>query len=74
MLHNDDFNTMEHVVEILLKTIPTLNKVQATEIMLEAHHQGAAVIKVTSQLEAEAFSKQLQLSGLSSSIGSHTAE
>ncbi len=68
LLHNDDFNTREHVVEVLMKTIPAMDKGQATEIMLEAHNNGLAVVIVVPQEHAEFYCEQLKLHGLFSSI------
>ncbi|NET36979.1 MAG: ATP-dependent Clp protease adaptor ClpS, partial [Cyanothece sp. SIO1E1] len=36
LLHNDDFNSMEHVVQCLVKTIPSLTIPQAVSIMMQA--------------------------------------
>ncbi len=68
LLHNDDFNTMEHVVEVLIKTIPAMQMPQATEIMLEAHNNGMAVVIIVPQEHAEFYCEQLKLHGLFSSI------
>ena len=44
LLHNDDFNSMEHVVETLTQTIPDLRQPQAVSIMMEAHTNGLALV------------------------------
>ncbi|MEQ8958493.1 MAG: ATP-dependent Clp protease adaptor ClpS, partial [Coleofasciculus sp. C2-GNP5-27] len=40
LLHNDDFNAMEFVVQVLLQTVPSLTQPQAVNIMMEAHNSG----------------------------------
>ncbi len=68
LLHNDDYNTMEYVTEVLVKTIPAMQPPQARDIMLEAHTNGMAVVIVVPQEHAEFYSEQLQVHGLISSI------
>jgi ATP-dependent Clp protease adaptor protein ClpS len=68
LLHNDDFNSQEYVIEVLLKTVPSLTMPQAVDIMMEAHTNGKALV-ITCALEpAEFYSETLQMHGLSSSI------
>ena len=43
-LHNDDHNSMDHVVDALLKTIPHMTTERAAEIMLQAHNHGQATV------------------------------
>ena len=43
LLHNDDFNSMEHVVESLVKTVPSLSVPQAVDIMMQAHNSGVGL-------------------------------
>jgi ATP-dependent Clp protease adaptor protein ClpS len=68
LLHNDDFNTMEYVVGVLVQVIPAMMPPQATEIMLEAHNNGMAVVIVVPQEHAEFYCEQLRQHGLTSSI------
>ena len=44
LLHNDDFNSMEYVVQVLMKTVPSLTQPQAVSIMMEAHNSGIALV------------------------------
>ena len=44
ILHNDDHNSMEHVVLALLTSVPSLDPEEAIEIMFTAHHHGEAVV------------------------------
>lgn len=43
IMHNDDFTTMEFVVEILT-TIFRKSQQEATRLMLEVHHGGKSVV------------------------------
>jgi ATP-dependent Clp protease adaptor protein ClpS len=44
LLHNDDVNSMEYVVESLLEVVPSLTTPQAVDIMMQAHTAGKAVV------------------------------
>jgi ATP-dependent Clp protease adaptor protein ClpS len=68
LLHNDDFNSMEHVVETLLKTIPNLTQPQAIDIMMEAHTNGLALVITCALEHAEFYCETLQAHGLTSTI------
>lgn len=68
LLHNDDFNSMEYVVETLIKTIAGLTPPQAVNIMMEAHTNGMALV-ITCALEpAEFYCETLKNHGLTSTI------
>lgn len=45
LLHNDDYTTMEFVVEILMKVFKK-NNVEATKIMLDVHKKGIGIAGV----------------------------
>ena len=68
LLHNDDFNLMEHVVETLLKTVPSLSQPQAVNITMEAHTNGMALVITCALEHAEFYSETLKMHGLSSTI------
>ncbi|MDQ3810873.1 MAG: ATP-dependent Clp protease adaptor ClpS [Chloroflexota bacterium] len=68
ILHNDDHNDMVHVVVSLLKSVPDLGRRRATEIMLEAHFQGKAVVTTCPLELAELYRDRLQGFGLTASI------
>lgn len=68
LLHNDDFNTMEYVVQILLQTVPSLTQPQAVNIMMEAHTSGIALVIICAQEHAEFYSETLKNHGLTSTI------
>ena len=44
IIHNDDFTTMEFVVEVL-KTVFYLSNEKAEELMLQVHHANKAVVR-----------------------------
>jgi ATP-dependent Clp protease adaptor protein ClpS len=68
LLHNDDFNTMEYVVQTLMKTVSGMTQPQAVNIMMEAHTSGVGLV-ITCALEpAEFYSETLKTHGLSSTI------
>lgn len=68
LLHNDDVNSMEHVVEVLLKTVPSLTQPQAIDIMMEAHVNGIALVITCALEHAEFYCESLKMSGLISTI------
>lgn len=68
LLHNDDFNSMEYVVQVLMKTVPSITQPQAVSIMMEAHTNGIALVIICAQEHAEFYSETLNAHGLSSTI------
>ncbi|CAN0876430.1 ATP-dependent Clp protease adapter protein CLPS1, chloroplastic [Linum grandiflorum] len=68
MLHNDNFNRREYVVQVLMKVIPGMTVDNAVNIMQEAHINGLAVVIVCAQGDAEDHCTQLRGNGLMSSI------
>ncbi|HLZ71250.1 MAG TPA: ATP-dependent Clp protease adapter ClpS [Dehalococcoidia bacterium] len=68
MLHNDDYNSMEHVVYALLLTVQSLTPDEATAIMFEAHSEGVALVIVTPKERAEFYRERLEQFGLTSTI------
>jgi ATP-dependent Clp protease adaptor protein ClpS len=68
LLHNDDYNSMEHVVQALVKTVNSLTIPQAVSIMMEAHTNGTALVITCAQEHAEFYSEGLQSHGLTSTI------
>lgn len=57
LLHNDDFNTMEDVVETIIE-LTSLDHMQAIERMLEAHTEGQALLVMTHREHAELLQEQ----------------
>jgi ATP-dependent Clp protease adaptor protein ClpS len=68
VLHNDDVNSMDHVVRALLISVPELTLERAAEIMLAAHNHGQADV-VTCPLErAELYRDRIESHGLTATI------
>ncbi|KAF0900593.1 hypothetical protein E2562_033115 [Oryza meyeriana var. granulata] len=68
LLHNDNYNRREYVVQVLMKVIPGMTLDNAVNIMQEAHVNGLSVVIICSQLEAEEHCTSLRGNGLRSSI------
>lgn len=68
LLHNDDFNKREYVVQVLMKVIPGMTLDIAVNIMQEAHYNGLSVVIICVQADAEEHCMQLRNNGLLSSI------
>jgi ATP-dependent Clp protease adaptor protein ClpS len=68
LLHNDDFNSMEYVVQVLMTTVPSLTQPQAVDIMMEAHTNGLALVITCAQEPAEFYCETLKNHGLTSTI------
>lgn len=68
LLHNDDYNSMEYVVQVLLKAVPSLTQPQAIDIMMEAHTNGVALVITCALEHAEFYCETLKSHGLSSTI------
>jgi ATP-dependent Clp protease adaptor protein ClpS len=68
VLHNDDENSMDHVVRSLTRSVPGLTVERAAEIMFEAHHQAQATVIVCHKELAELYRERLESCGLTSTI------
>jgi ATP-dependent Clp protease adaptor protein ClpS len=68
LLHNDDHNSMDHVVRSLLRSIPGLGTAAATRIMLEAHLSGVALVTTCPLELAELYRDRLESCGLTATI------
>ena len=68
LLHNDNFNKREYVVQVLMKVIPGMTLDNAVNIMQEAHYNGLSVVIICAQVDAEEHCMQLRGNGLLSSI------
>ena len=68
VLHNDDRNTMEHVVESLVRCVPSLTVEAAAAIMLEAHTEGRATVVECPKEAAEHYRDALESRGLTATI------
>lgn len=57
ILHNDDVNSFEHVIETILNLTP-LKPEDAIRKTLEAHERGLALLLVTTRERAELYVEQ----------------
>jgi ATP-dependent Clp protease adapter protein ClpS len=67
VLHNDDHNTMEHVVESLMRVFGHGRQL-AIRIMIEAHREGRAVAEVEALSPAIRHRDQLRSCSLSATV------
>lgn len=67
ILHNDDENTMEDVVAVILMLTP-LKQQEAMLRMLEAHEQGQALLLVTHRERAELYVEQFASCGVTTTM------
>jgi ATP-dependent Clp protease adaptor protein ClpS len=68
ILHNDDHNGMDHVVQALQKSIPGMSLGKAVAIMWEAHTSGKAVVIVCYLEQAELYQQRILSFGLTATI------
>ncbi|KAI7837781.1 hypothetical protein COHA_008410 [Chlorella ohadii] len=68
LLHNDNYNRREYVVQVLLKVVDGTTVDDAVNIMQEAHMNGLAMVTQCSQDKAEQYCENLRLNGLISTI------
>ncbi|MBU4556441.1 MAG: ATP-dependent Clp protease adapter ClpS [Actinobacteria bacterium] len=68
ILHNDDANTMDHVVNTLRRVVPRLDDLSAQAIMYEAHRSGVALVIVCAFEPAEFYRNGLRSAGLGATI------
>ncbi len=59
LLHNDDINSMAHVVLAIVKLTP-MSLADAEDRMFEAHHQGVSLLLVTHKERAELYEEQFR--------------
>ena len=67
VLHNDDWNTMPHVVHSLMRVFGHSEQL-AVKLMLEAHEKGRAIAEVEAETEAKRHRDQLQSFSLSATV------
>ena len=68
VLHNDDVNSMDHVVRALLDSVPELEPDRAVEVMLTAHERGEADVIACPLERAELYRERLERRGLTATI------
>ena len=67
ILHNDDPNTMDHVVRSLVRVFGH-SRPLAEKIMIEAHEQGRAIAEVEEENSAQQHRDQLRSCGLVATV------
>lgn len=67
ILHNDDYNTMDHVL-VTLMTVIGLGMEEAYAVMMTAHNHGTAIAATTHKEHAEAYREGLEGAGLTATI------
>lgn len=68
ILFNDDYNSMDYVVVVLLHTINTLTQAEAEQIMLTAHLRGSAIVITCPKETAEFYQERILSYGLTATI------
>jgi ATP-dependent Clp protease adaptor protein ClpS len=68
ILHNDDVNSMDHVVRALMKSVPGMGMTKAVKIMLDAHNHGRAVVIICPLEPAELYRDRLASFSLTATI------
>ena len=68
ILHNDDHNSMDHVVQSLLACVPELKAEEAIQVMLTAHEEGRARVIRCPLERAELYRDRLEAQGLTATI------
>ena len=68
ILHNDDHNSMDHVIAALIKSVSSLSTEEAISIMVEAHNTGRAVVITCPLEQAELYRDRIRSFGLGVSI------
>lgn len=61
---DDDFNTFQHVTNCLLRYIPGMTPPRAHSLTIQVDSEGAAVVWVGPQEQAELYHMQLDQEGL----------
>ena len=68
ILHNDDYHSMDYVVESLCKSVESLSVEKATAIMLETHNTGRAAVIMCPLEQAELYRDRIASFGLTATI------
>ena len=64
VVHNNDFNTFDEVIKILMKAVPGITLEQAIAYTYEIHNTGAAVPYTGPQERAEAVAAVIRTIGI----------
>lgn len=68
VLWNDDHNTVDHVITVLIRAIDCLDLAAAVRVMETAHTKGTAIVVQAVQEQAEHYRQQLEHGGLTATI------
>lgn len=68
ILWNDPVNTMDWVIERIVKIFPEIGLQQAAALMLIAHHNGSVIIGAWPKEQAELYRDQLENAHLTATI------
>lgn len=68
LLHNDNMNRREYVVQALIKVVDGMTMEDAIQVMQEAHQNNIALVTITSQETAEEYVTGLRRNGLTSTL------
>jgi ATP-dependent Clp protease adaptor protein ClpS len=68
LIHNDDHNSMDHVVRSLIRCVQSLTVERAAEIMLQAHLHGQAIVITCPKEAAEHYRERLESCALTATI------
>lgn len=67
LLHNDSYNSMEYVVQVLMTTV-SLSEPQAISVMMEAHNNGVGLVTTCALEHAEFYCESIKSQGLTCTI------
>eukprot|EP00471_Norrisiella_sphaerica_P006873 CAMPEP_0184483438 /NCGR_PEP_ID=MMETSP0113_2-20130426/5090_1 /TAXON_ID=91329 /ORGANISM="Norrisiella sphaerica, Strain BC52" /LENGTH=86 /DNA_ID=CAMNT_0026863839 /DNA_START=649 /DNA_END=909 /DNA_ORIENTATION=+ len=68
LLHNDDINKKDYVVNVLTAVVPEMTEEKALDIMEEAHNEGKAPVRKCGEPEARELCGKLRENGLTSTV------
>lgn len=68
VLWNDDHNSVDHVVTVLIRAIDCLDLAGAVQVMQTAHTKGTAIVIQAVQEQAEHYRQQLEHGGLTATV------
>jgi ATP-dependent Clp protease adaptor protein ClpS len=64
VVHDNDYNTFDEVIRILLKAVPGMTRSRAVALTYEIHYTGAAVPYVGPKEQAEAVAAVIRTIGI----------